>query len=202
MGMNVDNWRTSTKSIFTGVLLYSLGGIVAAILVGITAIVATAGFASGSGGAIGAAAGLGIFAVIAGIVVIVGYILYFIGIGKFRDAVDEADKPTVQKIYTAIIILIAGTVIALIPILGIVGKIANIVAYILMLLAYMNLRDSSTFPELARAGAKILFLSMIISLCGVILGWIPVLSIVGGICQIAAFVMVFIGWSRIKNAVQ
>lgn len=200
MGINVDLWKSSTKSIFNGVLLYSICGIVAAALGGIMALTATAGLAAGSAGALGAAAGLGVLSFIALVLVLVGYIIYFLGVGKFRDAVDEADKPYAQKIYMGIIVIIAGVVISLIPVIGVIGKIANIVAFILMFLAYQGLKESQTFPELARKGANVLYWAMIISVISVVLGWIPVLNVIGGICQIASFIMIFIGWGKIKNA--
>jgi uncharacterized membrane protein len=84
--------------------------------------------------------------------------------------------------------------------IGWIGGILNIIAFIMMLLAYSALKNSQTFPAGARRGAGSLFTSQILLIIGVVLGWIPLVGgIFSGILSIIAFILVFTGWATIKK---
>jgi hypothetical protein len=216
--MNTEMWSKSTKAIFNGVLLFSIGGVLLPIINFADGLANAKLYAAikmakafGSGSAIPFAdrvTGLAVFGWILLAVIIFGYYLYLKGLTEFETAVEPSDSENVKKIKTATILVLVGMgVIFLFGILGIgmgkfIGGCLNIVAYILMLLAYSALKSSSTFPEAARAGANMLFISMILLLCAVVLGWIPFIGgILSIIVSVIAFFMVFTGWSKIKNAV-
>jgi hypothetical protein len=214
--MNNEMWSKSTKAIFLGVLLFSIAGVLHPIIDWADALVNVKLYAGIKlAKAFGASVpfgervtGLAVMAWILLAAIIAGYYLYLKGLTEFEKAVDPADSEGVKKIKTATILVLVGMgVIFLFGILGIsmggfIGGVLNIVAYVLMLLGYSALKSSSTFPEAARSGANMLFVSMILLLCAVVLGWIP---FVGGILKmivsVIAFLMVFMGWSKIKNAV-
>jgi hypothetical protein len=214
--MNTEMWSKSTKAIFTGVLLFSIAGMLHPIIDvvdGIVNIKLYAGLklAKLAGVSVPFAERITGLAVVAWILlaaIIGGYYLYLKGLTDFEKTVDPADSESVKKIRIATILVLAGMgVIFLFGILGMrmggfIGGILNIVAYIYMLLGFSGLKGSTTFPEAARGGASMLFISMILLLCAIVLGWIP---FVGGFLKITvnlvALIMVFLGWSKIKNAV-
>lgn len=180
-------WKSTTKQIYTGVLLYSLCGMVS----GLVAILALLGGDF-----------WGVLSVIVSIAVIVGYIMYFLGLRNFKNVVKEPDAPVVNKLYTAVILVIIGYIIGFIPIAGaIMQGILSLIAFIMMMVAYSKLKKSPTFPELARKGASMLFTAMLLALIGSIFGIIPIVgAVIAGILNIISFIMVLLGWKKIADA--
>jgi hypothetical protein len=214
--MDTQKWSISTKTIFNGVLLFSIAGVLYPIFNFVDGLVNVKLYtAIKLAKAFGASVpfneritGLAIVCWILLAAIIFGYYLYLKGLTDFEKVVEPADAENVKKVKTATILVLVGMgIIFLFGVLGwrmagFIGGILNIVAYVFMLLGFSGLKSSSTFPEMARSGANMLFVSMILLLCAVVLGWIP---FVGGILNIivsvVAFIMVFMGWSKIKNAV-
>lgn len=184
MTMENFTWKTTTKQIFTGVMLYSLCGLFDGFVDVMDFIFD--GF-------------WGVLSTILSLAIIVGYILYFIGLKNFKYVVKEPDAPVVNKIYKSVILVIIGCVVGFIPLIGgFVSGILNIIAFIMMMIAYNKLRKSPTFPELARKGASLLFTAMILSIIGAVFGIIPLVgAIIAAIFNIISFIMVLVGWKRI-----
>lgn len=188
--MEITNatWKNATSKIFTGVLLFSLSGIVGAIIGAIALL-------SGSLG--------GVFAItlLVAIATILGYVLYLMGLGNFKNILSGEDSAAISKVWLAAILSIVGVVISLIPIAGtIISAIIGIIAYILNVMAFSSLKSSQTFPAQAKSGASKLFTAYILYLIGGICTLTIVLAPVGGILNLIAFIMILIGWSNIKNA--
>jgi hypothetical protein len=75
-----------------------------------------------------------------------------------------------------------------------------------MIMGFSSLKNSSTFNEIARKGANMLFVAMILLLVAYALAFIiPRILMFGEVIKIilcvVAYIMVFLGWSKIKNAV-
>jgi len=205
-----EMWSQSTQAIFLGVLLYSIAGAVYPIFSFINSLAsAGAKLAKMAGGSSVDFSAIAIICYILLAAIIFGYYLYLKGLSDFEKVNEPADAENVKKLRTATILVLAGMgvifIFGFIPFAGfvggLIGGILNIVAYILMLLAFSALKSSSTFPSTARSGAGMLFVAMILLLCAALLGLIP---FIGGILNIIisaiAFVMVIIGWLKIKNA--
>jgi hypothetical protein len=135
--------------------------------------------------------------------IIIGYLLYIKGLIDFTSILKNEDNKAMKNVRNGAILMIAATVFSLdfIGFPGILIAIINIVGFILMLVGYSKLKNSPTFHAQARVGATKLFLAMILSLVGAILGIIPLIGgIINGILSIIAFILVLLGWNSIKNA--
>lgn len=193
---SLDSFKT-TKSIYNGVLIYSLCGIAKSIVDPIVAMTAAAAMFSGSS----SGGGLGVISILLSIAIIVGYVMFFLGLSHFRTVVNTNDAPAVQKLYVAAIISIVAYVVGCIPLMGLVAKILALVAFIMMLLGFSALKNSATFPADARNGASKLFIAMILSVVGVIVGWIPFIGgVLGAILGIIGFILTILGWKKISCA--
>jgi len=203
MAQKNESWSLVTKTIFTGVLLYALAGILYAILSPIEAFssaFSTISSLSGGGGFAGSSV-LSILSYILLVGIIVGYFLFFKGLSDFGKILEPADATAIGKVRTGVLLALIAAVVALIPFLGWVSTIIGIIAYILMLLGYSALKSSQTFPAQARNGASKLFLSLILLVIGAVIGFIPVVgSFIEGALSIIAFILVLLGWSTIKKA--
>ena len=183
--------KNATSQIFLGVLLFSLSGIAGGILAALLGLV------------LKSLTLVSIVVLIAGIAAILGYVLYVLGLGNFKNILSGEDAAAVSKIWLAALLALAGSVITVvtsfIPGIAIIGTIAAIAAYVLNLLGFMALKNSSTFPTMAKAGANKLFLAYILYLAGSIAAFfLP--SFIAGIINLVALVMIILGWAAIKNA--
>lgn len=193
----MSTWSQTTKQMYTGVLVYSLCGVAKSIVDPITGAAKLAKSFSGAS----ASAGPGVLSILLSIAIICGYVYFFLGLKEFRNVVNENDAPAVKNVYTATILSIVAYVCGCIPFLGLVGKIVALVSFILMLMGFNALKKSATFPALACKGASMLFTAMILSIVGVVLGWIPLIGgILGAIINVVGFILTILGWGKISKA--
>lgn len=211
MENNLQIWQQKTKTIWTGVLLFAIGGIVYGFissLAGASEAVSTAksllsgGTSGGGGGFMKFLKYLVLAAVIA------GYAMYILGLGNFREILSTQDANSINKVRIGAILNVAAYIWLLFGVWGWIASVLNIIAFFYMLLGFMALKSSSTFPAKARKGASNLFLSMVLGLIAsavaLLLGWIPFLGVIGtviaAILNLIAFILIFVGWNQVKNA--
>ncbi|MDR2120322.1 MAG: hypothetical protein LBP64_05540 [Tannerella sp.] len=193
-----ESWSKATTAIFNGILLYSIAGVLKSIVDPIESLMSIVGSVSGGNDV---ADGLTAFTYLLSAGIIGGYVLYLLGLNSFGEILEANDSASVGKIRTGVILGLVGIVLGLLPLAGwILGGIANIIAFIMMMTGYSALKNSQTFPARARRGAGTLYTSQILLIIGVVLGWIPVLGgVFEGILGLIAFILVLSGWSTIKN---
>ena len=196
MELNGAVWKTSTSKIFSGVLLVSLSGIVGGLFAVILAL----------SGSLGAALWIG---VLTGIATILGYVLYLMGLGELQGILQGEDASAIGKVKLAAILLIIGACVSvlfsIVPLLGtivgsIISGILNIVGCILCVMAFAQLKKSTTFPATALSGVSKLYVAYLLNLIGYGLMLTVILAVVAPILNLVAFIMILIGWAGVKNA--
>lgn len=197
------SWKQTTSDLYKAVKIYTFAAIAAAIF-GFIATIGSAASAiaslagSGSGGGFGV---WNILEILATVALIYGYWLFIKTLDIFKKQVNPTDAPRIGSIRTATILSIVGAIVACIPLLGLVGGILNLVAWIMLLIAYANLKNSVTFPEGARRGMSKLFTAMILGIIGWVIGLIPLAGdIIEMILEIVAFVIVLLGWKNVSES--
>lgn len=144
------------------------------------------------------------------IAALIGLFIFMSGLKKLGIAMDAEGKNGVGKLKTAawigiigsIIMIIFGWIPAIGFLLGIIVGIANIIAFIIEFMGYGRLKNAEPLHESGHAGAGKLRSSMLITILAVILGWIPVIGIVGGILTLVALWFVFKGWTLIIRGLE
>ena len=196
MELNGAVWKTSTSKIFSGVLLFSLSGIVGGLFAVILAL----------SGSLGASLWIG---VLTGIATILGYVLYLMGLGELQGILQGEDASAIGKVKLAAILLIIGACVSvlfsIVPLLGtivgsIISGILNIVGCILCVMAFAQLKKSTTFPATALSGVSKLYVAYLLNLIGYGLMLTVILAVVAPILNLVAFIMILIGWAGVKNA--
>ena len=196
MELNGAVWKTSTSKIFSGVLLFSLSGIVGGLFAVILAL----------SGSLGAALWIG---VLTGTATILGYVLYLMGLGELQGILQGEDASAIGKVKLAAILLIIGACVSvlfsIVPLLGtivgsIISGILNIVGCILCVMAFAQLKKSTTFPATALSGVSKLYVAYLLNLIGYGLMLTVILAVVAPILNLVAFIMILIGWAGVKNA--
>lgn len=196
-------WKEATGWLYKSVLIYSLAGILGAVLTVIAAF-ATVGSALEGDlmGAADSAEALDMIAMIVNILILGGYALFFVYAGKFRDLLSGDDANAAGSLRNAHLILAISTLLCILPIpfVEYIAGIINLIAWFMLLSAYGKLMNSTSLPELAAAGMKKLRKAMLLSVVGAIIAFIPFIGIVGGILSLIAFFMTFKGWSMVAKS--
>ncbi|MBP5365159.1 MAG: hypothetical protein J6Y82_04470 [Bacteroidales bacterium] len=204
MAINSQLWASSTSKIFTGVLI----GLACAILTGIAAYITTplttAYYAVIVIGALG-----GLFALF----------MQASGAGQLSQAVEDADAPAVKGVQSAFKMMIIAAIISLISsllifafssdlnsflvsilcsvVLAIAAGVFSLIGAIKAMGAFSKLKVSETFP--AKDAASKLWIAYLLYVIAAGCTISIVLSAVGAICSIVAYVFAFIGWMGLKN---
>lgn len=138
----------------------------------------------------------------ASLIAIFGLVLFFMGLKKLSDGVDEAGKGAIKLLVISAIIGIVGLVFDIIPLLGIIAPIIFIVAFVFQLIGFLKLKSSATIGEAGKSGITLLLIAMVLAILGSILGIVPALgSIVDSILSIIALILVFFGWLKIQEGI-
>jgi hypothetical protein len=206
--MDKTLWSAKAKKIFNGILLFSLAWIAYGIFdpieslfsfasSGLNILGSVTGVSTPSLGATGTVLTIITYILLAGI----GYgcILTIAALGSFSTILDGGDESAVRSVRTGFILALVAVVLDMLPFIpGIIGDIAYLVAIILMLMGYNNLKGSTTFA--GKDGASTLFVAMLLLLIGWVLDFIPFVGDwIEAILTIVAYIMTLVGWSKIKN---
>ena len=131
---------------------------------------------------------------------IFGIILFFMGLKKLKDGLDEAGQGAVKMLNIAIIIGIVGLVIDLIPLMGLVASIVFLVAFIFELIGFLKLKNSESIGEVGKSGVTLLLIAMGLAILNSIIGIVPFLgAVVGTVISLIALILVFFGWLKIQE---
>lgn len=176
-------WAVTTNSLYKSVLLFSIAGICASVF----SMIPLTGFLENA----------------FDICVVFGYAAFIIRLEDLSLIVNENDAKFVKNIKLGMILYVVALALDFFPAVGwILSGLVSIAAFVLLLMAYMNLKKSETFPETGRNGASTLFLAMILGVVASVLCIIPVIgTILGGILFIVCFVMNILGWKKIAEPV-
>lgn len=198
----IQNWKQTTANLYKAVQIFTWSGIAYSVF----NFFADMGDVADTFSSImsGQSSSFGFWdalVIIAAIAIIYGYWLFIKSLDIFKGQVNAADSSKVQSIRTSTLLMIIGTVLCVIPFLGLIGGIINLIAWIMLLMAYMNLKQSATFPQKAREGASKLFVAMLLNLIGWVIGLIPIIGgIVKLVLAVIAFFMVLKGWRMISES--
>lgn len=193
---NSKIWKASVTKAFYGFLAYKLlGGVVGAIVGLASGAAGIASIASGGGG--GALLG----PILVGILALAGYVYYFLGIkGMKESAAGSIMGEGTAQVYKGALLGLIGTVIGIIPLLGFVGVILEIVGFVFMMMGFNKLRQLS-LNAMAAKGAQQLWLMMVLSLVSAALSLIPLVgNILSLILSVVILVLAFLGWKNFANS--
>ena len=137
-----QSWKQTTANLYKAVLIYTVAGIASSVFSFILAITATASVIAALSSGEVSTGGLGLWSLLniaATVAIVYGYWLFIKSLDLFKGMVAPLDAPRIGSIRTATILSLVGVVLACIPLIGIVGGIINLVACIMLLIAYSNL---------------------------------------------------------------
>lgn len=191
--MDIHSWNKETRQAYVGTLLYSLLGILAAILSPIAVLSALSG-----GGAVS------VLLVLTELAIICGYVIFFLAIKDLKNLTEGEDQNAFKKIFLSIIFDILAAIFGIFH-LGIVAGIFGLISCILLIMAYSVLKKSPAMAALSAntaSGFSTLFTAEILVIIGICIGWIPIVgTVIAAILKTIAWVMVLVGWSKVAKPV-
>lgn len=156
----------------------------------------------GIAGAVGALFNilLGWIGDICDIAVVAGFMGMFIRLKDLAENSNAEDAAAIKKLQFGALLHIVGIGVRMIPAIGwIVGPIVLIVAFVFMLLGYMALKKSESFPYKNAMGLP--FIAAIIGVVAAVFKIIPVVgTTIGNILLIAVFILLLLGWKKTTAA--
>ena len=133
-----------------------------------------------------------------GIAALVGFFMYFKGLGILKDVLDDTGVKGVSKLKTAVILGVVAVILGWIPLLGgILAGILLLVAFIFEYIGYGALKQSVSLGMEGRIGAGKLRTSMIILVIASVINLFPMTGVFVGIISMIALWFIFSGWSMI-----
>lgn len=152
----------------------------------------------GIAGAVGALFNilLGWLGNICDIAVVAGFMGMFLRLKDLAEKSEAEDAAALKKLQLGALLYIIGIGVRMIPVIGwIAGPIVLIVAFVFMVLGYMALKKSTTFPYKDAMGLP--FIAAIIGVVAAVFKIIPVIgTTIGNILLIATFVLLLLGWKK------
>lgn len=202
--MDTRIWNKETKQAYVGALLYSLLGVLASILRPFVNIGNLAkSLAASTGENFSGGSGASVILTILELGIVVGYIIFFLAIKDLKNNTEGEEQRGFKRIYQSIIFDVLAAVFVIFHLKFLAG-ILGIVSCLLLISAYSTLKSSRTIADMstsASSGFSLLFTAEILVLIGILIGWIPIIKIVGGILGAIAWVLVLFGWKTVARPV-
>lgn len=192
---NTTLWKESVNKAFYGYVGYALlSGVIGSIAGMADTASSVSSMMNGGGG--GSSMGL-----ICDILALVAFVYYFLGIKGMKEAALNTEiAEGTANLYTGALLGVIGALVSIIPLIGIVGDLAEIVGWVYMLMGFGKIRKTN-LSGLAAKGAQQLWLMMLLSLIGAVIGLIPLIGgVIALILSIIALVYAFLGWKNFSNS--
>lgn len=134
--------------------------------------------------------------------VVAGFMGMYLRLQDLAEKSAAEDAAAMKKLQLGALLYIVGIAARMIPVVGwIFGPIVMAVAFVFMLLGYMALKKSESFPYKDAMGLP--FIAAIIGIVAAIFKIIPVVgTTIGNILLIATFVLLLVGWKKVTDVQQ
>lgn len=134
------------------------------------------------------------------ITAIIGFILFFIGLGQLKPFMDELGEKGFMLLTNSAILGVIAMVIDFISLMGILAGIMYIIAFIKQLYGLMRHKHSTRIGSEGINGVSNLIVAMILVIVGSILGLIPAAGkILNAVISLIAFMLILFGWLKIQK---
>lgn len=196
-----SSWSQYTGMIIKAIWIYTITGIFGAIFGAIDRLLNPVSILAALSGEDTPGSAFGTLDTICQILVIVGYVLFFLNIKKFVDIqTTDADRKAAKDIYIAYILLIVAIVADFIPVIGgIAWLVLMIIGYVKLLSGFKALKTSATWTDDARSGAGLIYSSTIWLLVGAVISIIPFVGgFLNALITLVIFFTILRGWKKIQ----
>lgn len=197
-------WKSSIDSLITAIWIYTLCSIVANIIDTVSSVTSNLDIADIMNGNVQSFDASDIASATFGIFVIIGYYLFFKALDTFSNhQANDTDKENVLKVKSGYLLLLIGTFIDIIPIIGgFIAFVLYIISYVKLIGGYDALSKSYMLNDSCKQGFSTLKSCVIWTLIASVIGFIPIAGdIIEGLINLITFFIILTAWRNIaKNA--
>lgn len=200
-----QQWYSTAKSILWAIVTQIVAAFLMGLFAGLAAVGAAAAIMSGDSDvsmlAIFTGGGMGILALIFALVALGAYVWYFLKISKFVTLqTNKPDADAIAMVRNAVIVSFAGMICSFIPVVGwVISGLLNIAAAVMILLGFNSYSKSAVLPQVGKVGAGQLKVYAILAIVGSVLGIIPFISFLGGLCNLVGLIFLIMGWNNVSK---
>ncbi len=135
------------------------------------------------------------------IIALIGFVIFMMGLSKFKPELDEKGRGAVGLLFIAAIIGIVAMFFGLLPLIGgIISFIIMIAVVVLQIIGYARLKGSATIGMEGANGANLLLFSIVVLFIGAVFGLIPgVGRFIQPLFGLGALFMIVFGWLRVQK---
>jgi hypothetical protein len=131
---------------------------------------------------------------------IIGFIIYFIGLGQLKFVFDEFGQKGVKLLINSTVVGLVALFFDFIPLMGILAGIIYIVAFIMQIVGLLELQKSNSIGSEGVGGVGNLIGAMVLVIIGSILGLIPFAgNTINALISLIALVVIIFGWLKIQR---
>jgi len=137
------------------------------------------------------------------ITAIIGFILFFIGIGQLQSFIDEPGRYGLKLLKIAAILGIIALIIHLMPLVGgLFAGIIYLIVFIIQLVGLLNLRKSALLGNEGANGISYLIIAMVLMIIGSFIGMLPFAGdTIKAFFALGAFMLILFGWLKIQEGI-
>lgn len=137
------------------------------------------------------------------ITAIIGFVLFFLGLGQLKSFLDENGKKGISLLINAAILGIVALVIHLIPLLGgFLAGLLYLIAFIIQLIGLLKLKNSESLGSVGVAGVNNLLIAMALMIFGSLLSILPFAGeAINSVISLIALLLILFGWLKIQEAI-
>ena len=190
-------WKSGTKKAFYGYIAQLVISLAGGIIISLTTLGSVASsLASGD-----APAGAIIMPIIVALLAVAGLVYYVMGVTEMKKAAANTNLAVAtSRLFLGAVLSICGQVVAIIPVIGIVGSLLSLAGFIVAWTGYSQIKTNANDANAKFGGTK-LSTSALLSVIGAVVAIIPVLGwIAGPILSIIALVFAIQGWKALANS--
>ena len=200
-----QQWYSTAKSILWAIVTQIVATFLMGVFIGLAAVSAAASILSGDSDvsmfALFTGGGMGIVALLFALVALGAYVWYFLQLSKFITLqTNKPDADAIAMVRNSVIVGFVGLICSFIPVVGtIICGLLNIAAAVMVLLGFNSYSKSAVLPQVGKVGAGQLKVYAILAIVGAVLGIIPFISFLGGICNLVGLIFLIMGWNNVSK---
>jgi hypothetical protein len=139
---------------------------------------------------------------VANVVVLIGLVFFFNGLGQLKSIVDTDGQKGVGLLSLSAIIGLVAAVLDFIPLMGLFSSLLFTVSFILQIFGFMRLGKSDSIGVVGKSALQLMYIAMGLAIVSMMTGIIPFIgSTVGGLFAIGALMCSLFGWLRLQEGI-
>lgn len=135
------------------------------------------------------------------LVAIAGFVLFYVGLGNLALGLDETGRKAAGLLKIAAMVGAVGGLIDLIPLMGWLAGLLYIVAFVLEVVGFMQLKNAPSLGYEGQSGVSQLIVANILAVIAALLGIMPMVGgFLASFLYLGVVALLLSGWLKVQRA--